>query len=249
VTLIVALECRDGLVLASESQSTLMTQGQLTKAVATKLSILAGIMWAGSGPIGVIQRAEYELEKQSGNISSEFRKGGEPGAKELHKYVNAVQRQAALEAMPSAGQAFDTAFLFAGYSRDGPFILECDQKGGRQWQHPFHFAAIGSGDIFAVHAWRSVAHYDIANLSLAQAEALGYRTIQDAVATAAFGLGGQVQMCIATKADGPRHMDKTEVDAIDDAVKLWKQREVEALGALAPTPAEAGEPPNLPQEG
>jgi hypothetical protein len=92
-----------------------------------------------------------------------------------------------------------------------------------------------------MHAWHSVSHYDIAKLTLLQGQVLAYRTIEDAVATAAFGLGGQVQMCVATR-DGARQVDKAEIDAIVDAIKIVKGKEIEALGALAPSeaPASAG---------
>lgn len=255
MTLIVALECREGIVLASESQSTFTTQGQWTKTQgAPKLAVLAGsIIWGGSGFTGTIDRVHAEVERQAGNIVAGFAKGREPGAKELHKYVNGIQKQVAAELLPSAGDTYETGFLFAGYSKDGPYILECDRKGTRDWHHERHFQAIGSGDIFAMHAWVSVAHHNIANLSLLQGEALAYRTIEDAVATAAFGLGGKVQMCVVTPDGKARALDKTELQAIDDAVRLWKQREVEVVAGLAataaPDAAEAANVPTLPQEG
>ena len=131
--------------MASDSQGTFYTKGQATRTDRmTKLSTLAdSIMWGGSGPVGVIKRVEAEIQRQSGNITTEFKKGQEQGGKELHKSVNAVQKQIASEVLPSAGNAFDTEFLFAGNSRAGPFILECDSKGGRTWQHPVRFTAIG----------------------------------------------------------------------------------------------------------
>jgi 20S proteasome alpha/beta subunit len=244
MTLIVALECHEGLVMASESQSTLATQGQLTKASSSKLEILShSIIWAGSGHVGTIQRVHAEIDKQGASIVREFAKGHEAGARELHKHVTGVQRQIAGEVLPSAGGTYETGFLFTGYSKDGPYILECDGKGAREWQHPNHFATIGSGDIFAVHAWRSIAHHDIPSLSLAQAQALLYRTIEDAIATAAFGLGGQVQVCIASPGVAPHVLDREEMKAVQDLVEIWKAQEVDVLKGLGPTSKAEPEPP------
>jgi hypothetical protein len=173
----------------------------------------------------------------------EFAKGRESGAKELHAIVNTIQRQVAKEIL-GAGEAYETGFLFAGYSKEGPFILECDRKGPREWHHGRNFAAIGSGDIFAVHAWRSVAHYDIGGLGLVQAQALAYRTIEDAVATAALGLGGQVQVCVASAGGAPHILDRAEIQAVEDLIKLWKAGEVEVLGGLAQTVTKTGTEPS-----
>jgi 20S proteasome alpha/beta subunit len=244
MTLIVALECRDGLVMASESQISLTTQGQWTKGEgASKLEVLShSVMWGGSGHLGTIQRVHSELEKEAAAIAREFNKGREAGARELHGPVNAVQTQVSKELLPSAGETYATGFLFAGYAKDGPFILECDAKGAREFHHVRHFAAIGSGDIFAVHAWRSVAHYDIAAMTLAQAQALAYRTIENAVATAAFGLGGAVQICTATTIKDAHLLSLQEMQVIEDMVKLWKEREIEVLGALGESRGRVEEP-------
>lgn len=235
--------------MASESQSTLATQGQMTKVSSSKLEVLShSIVWAGSGHVGTIQRVHAEVEKQAASIVREFRSGQEAGAREIHKVVNGVQRQVASEVLASAGQMYETGFLFAGYSKDGPYILECDGKGGREWQHPKHFATIGSGDIFAVHAWRSLAHHDIGALSLAQAQALAYRTIEDAIATAAFGLGGQVQICIASRDQQPHVLDGSEMKAVEDLVAIWKAQEVDVLKGLGPSSKAEPEPPAATKE-
>lgn len=229
--------------MASESQISMTTQGQWTKGEgASKLEVLShSLMWGGSGHIGMIQRVHSELEKQAASIVREFNKGREAGAKELHGHVNGVQRQVSKELLPTAGESYETGFLFAGYAKDGAYILECDRKGAREFHQVRHFAAIGSGDIFAVHAWRSVAHYDIGAMSLAQAQALAYRTIESAIATAAFGLGGEVHMCVVAAGKEPHILSLEEMQAIEDMVKLWKEREVEVLGELGESPKKPDE--------
>src|SRR6266851_9174827 len=112
--------------MASESQVSLATVGQPTKGAPTsKLEVLGdSIMWGGSGHIGTIQRVHAEVEKQAGNIVREFGKGREAGGRELHGYVNGVQRQVAKELLVPDPN-YETGFLFAGYAKDGPYILEC----------------------------------------------------------------------------------------------------------------------------
>jgi hypothetical protein len=98
--------------------------------------------------------------------------------------------------------------------------------------HTVPYAAVGSGDVFALHAIRSVAHYDILALGRVQAQALAYRTIDNAINTAAFGLGGPVQLLVVNNGRASL-LSKTEIEAVRDLVDLWKRREVETLASLS----------------
>jgi hypothetical protein len=159
-------------------------------------------------------------------------RGAEDGAREVFSVVNALQRKAAEAFVPNVGRQQDSVgCLFVGYGKGTPFILEVDRGGLREFV-PLPYAAIGSGDIFAVHAIRSVAHYNIAALSREQALALAYRTIDNAIQTAAFGLGGKVQLLCVTP-EKAWILDDNEVKASQDMVDIWKGKEVETLGALS----------------
>ncbi len=83
-----------------------------------------------------------------------------------------------------------------------------------------------------------------------QAQALAYRTVENAIATAAYGLGGRTRLSTVTPS-GACILDDTQMRAVQDTVDIWKQREVEILEELASgvegPPAAAGaqaEPPS-----
>jgi 20S proteasome alpha/beta subunit len=231
VTLALAICCRDGIVFAADSQSTLSTVGQPTKQDTQKLYVLADrIAWAGSGSVGSIQRVEPELVERAAEIVVAFSKGHEEGARAIFTRVNALQKRVASEVLGDASTGA-SAYLFGGHGVAGQFLLEITADGVRQWCERSGFTAIGSGDIFAVHAYRSVSHYELPKLSLVQAQALAYRTVENAIATAAYGLGGDIRLSVAT-ASGAHMLSETDIRAVQDIVDIWKQREVDILEEL-----------------
>lgn len=237
MTLALAIRCRDGIVLAADSQSTLLTAGQWTRLDADKLNVLGGrIAWAGSGAIGAVQRVELELEAHAREIVAAFEVSHELGAREVFRRVNSVQKQVFTEAVGDPTNV-GSSYLFAGYGASGPFLLEIDSDGGRQWSDRHSFAAIGSGAIYAIHASRSIAHYRLPALSLVQAQALAYRTVENAIATAALGLGGATRLLVVTPS-GASVLARTELEAVRDIVGIWKQREVEILQELGSSASE-----------
>jgi 20S proteasome alpha/beta subunit len=246
LTLALAICCRDGIVLAADSQSTLLTPGQYTKQDTEKLYVLGGkIAWAGAGTVGAIQRVEHALSQHTGDIVRAFSQGHELGARKIHSRVSAVQREIAAEVLGDPAEEGASAYLFGGYGAAGQWLLEIDSAGMRQWCEQSHFTSIGSGAIYAVHAYRSIAHYRLPALSLVQAQAFAYRTVENAIATAALGLGGAVHMATVTPR-GACALGDTDLMAVQDTVDIWKQREVEIMDELDPTahvPAPTGEPP------
>jgi 20S proteasome alpha/beta subunit len=246
LTLALAICCRDGIVFAADSQSTLLTPGQYTKQDTEKLYVLGGrIAWAGAGTVGAIQRVEHVLTQHAAEIVRAFGQGHEMGARKIHTRVSAVQREVAAEILGDPNEEGASAYLFGGYGATGQWLLEIDSSGVRQWCERGHFTAIGSGTIYAVHAYRSIEHYRLPSLSLVQAQAFAYRTVENAIATAALGLGGAVRMATVTPG-GACALGDTDLRVVQDTVDIWKQREVEILAELSQAGEEAppaGEPP------
>jgi 20S proteasome alpha/beta subunit len=234
VTLIVALQHDEGIVLASDSQGT-MQASQPVKQHSDKLHVLGGsVGWGGSGSGWLIARVRECLENDGGlqGILRDFEKNSD----KFFRLVNKLQREAHDSFVPQQQnppqEQEQFAGLFGGYMRDGhPFLFEIDVQGHRGF-HPRPYAAIGSGTIFAAHALVSVSHFDVKALSAKQAHALAYRTVQDAINTAAYGIGGKVQMCAVTRGKA-WCLSAEEIKAVQDLVDIWKSKEVETLGSLA----------------
>lgn len=241
MTLILALRYASGTLLAADSQATSQASGQFTKQEVEKLFTWNGtIGWGASGAVGLTQRLKIKLDGDDKTPKVFANETEEKGAERLLTIVNPLQKEGVKEFVKDAAPPGSTmsvpqniACLFVGAPhKKKPFILEIAANGVRQF-HPVAYAAIGSGDVFALHAIRSVAHYEIQSLTRQQATALAYRTIDNAINTAAFGLGSPVQMVVVE--DGAaKQLAKNELEAVRDMVDVWKQKELETLGSLSP---------------
>lgn len=230
MTLVLAIRCRDGIVLASDGQATSDALGQPTKHAVRKLYDVAGrVAWGAAGSIGLQQNLREELGELDGLDSTAS------GVRErlAHAMVG-VQQLALRQHVPVDGAGPpELACIFCWYDGLGrPRILEVPRTGG---DHQFHerYCAIGTGDIFARFALASIKLLGTEALTLEQAKMVAYKTIADAIDVAAFFLGPPIQMYTVTPA-GAMRVPAAELDGgLSDSVDGWRARQRETLGPLA----------------
>lgn len=229
MTLVLALRCRGGVVLASDGQATSDAAGQPTRAPVRKLFDVGGrVAWGSAGSIGLQQTLHAELGALNGHSddAGELRR-------RLASLVTPLQQTAIRDFVPFAGaEPPELACLFCWCDASGPRILSIPRTGSDHQFHERH-AAIGSGDIFAELTVRSIAHLDSTELAVEQAKMVAYRTVADAIDVAAVYLGPPIQMYVVT-AEHAAPVRRDEIDGgLADAVELWRARQREALGPLA----------------
>lgn len=229
MTLVLALRCHEGIVLASDGQATSDAAGQPTRAPVRKLFDIGGrVGWGSAGSIGLQQTLHGELRALNGHSDD-----AEQLRRRLASAVTPLQ-QAAMRDFVAFGGAEppELACLFCWCDATGPRILSIPRTGSDHQFHERH-AAIGSGDIFAELTVRSIAHLGSGELSVEQAKMVAYRTVADAIDVAAVYLGPPIQMYVVTPA-GAQHVPQDEIDGpLADAVELWRARQREVLGGLA----------------
>ena len=229
MTLVLALRCREGIVLASDGQATSDAAGQPTRAPVRKLfDIGARVAWGAAGSIGLQQTLHAEL----GTLNGHAREAGQL-RRRLASIVTPLQQAAMRDFVPFAGaEPPELACLFCWCDASGPRILSIPRTGSDHQFHERH-AAIGSGDIFAELTVRSIAHLGSGELDVEQAKMVAYRAVADAIDVAAVYLGPPIQMYVITDA-GAARVAQEEIDgALADAVDLWRARQRETLGPLA----------------
>jgi proteasome beta subunit len=230
VTLVLAIRCRDGVVLASDGQATTEAAGQPTRAPVRKLFGLGGRMaWGAAGSMGLQQA----LAERLSGAEAELAAADDP-RELLAGIVIPIQQRALIDfvAHPDAPPP-DLACIFCWWSRSGPRIWSIPRTGSDHQLHDHH-SAVGTGDIFAQFAMASIAHLGTPELSLEQAKMVAYKAIADAIEVAAVFLGPPIQMSVVTAA-GAREVSRLELEgALSDSVDAWKARQRETLGPLAP---------------
>jgi proteasome beta subunit len=235
VTVILGLRCAEGLVIASDSQGTSMLPGNVPVKLDTEKVQKLGkhVLWAGTGAEGCSQRVKEALEPHAAKFGINQTKANTATA--IHSHANTVQR-ASREAFVEYQKGADAEAwggIFCGWSKDGPWIAEIDPNGGWQFHEPF--AATGSGYAFAHLAIGSIRHYEPRTQTLEAAKAIAYRAIETTCDVSAFGVGMPVQLGVVLR-DGAKLLTASELDETKELVNLWKAKEVDTLGEVAPKP-------------
>jgi len=237
MTLIVALRCRDGVVIASDSQATVSQFiSQPAKMHTKKLSPLGKrAVWASAGDVGLQQKiADILAAHPTPGIWENDVKEIRQNFKDI---VIPVMKKALMEYVPATQKAsLATAHLLvAGRTRGRSWILEVDPNGTDTLNDEFGFCAVGSGSIFAHHALADIRHHCVHEQSTFYGQVLAHRVVNGAIECAASGLGGPVQMWAVTD-DGARELDDAALKEVADTVGLWKELEMENLSSLLNPP-------------
>jgi 20S proteasome alpha/beta subunit len=231
MTLVLAIRCSEGVVLASDGQATTDAAGQPTRQPVQKLFDLGGrIAWGAAGSVGLQQA----LRERLGGAHGEVVAADDP-REALVDAVIPIQQRALRDFVPHPGaQPPDLACVFCWVDAGGAArIFSVPRTGSDHQLHDGH-AAVGTGDIFADFAMVSVAHLGTADLSLEQAKMVAFKAISDAIDVAAIYLGPPIQMAVVTRA-GVKEVPRAEIrGGLSDSVDAWKARQRETLGPLAP---------------
>ena len=236
MTLVLAIRCREGVVLASDGQATTDAAGQPTRQPVRKLFTIGDrIAWGAAGSLGLQQTLAAARERRQDELLA----AADP-RDALARAVIPVQQRALADfvALPGASPPeLACIFCWCDGPAGRPAILSVPRTGG---DHQLHgrYSAVGTGDIFAEYAMASVAHLGTDRLTLEQAKMVAYKAVSDAISVAAAYLGPPIQMTVVTPEGGARPVAREDLDGgLSDSVDAWKVRQRESLGALGPAPA------------
>ena len=235
MTLVLALRCRDGVVLASDGQATSDAAGQPTRQPVRKLFSLGGrIAWGAAGSVGLQQSLEEALDVRHDALVA----APDPRALIVDALVP-IQQRALRDYVAHPGtQPPELACIFCWCDGGGaPRIFSVPRTGSDHQLHDRH-AAVGTGDIFADFAMASIAHLGTSELDLERAKMVALKAISDAIDVAAVYLGPPIQM-VAVTAAGACELERAEIDGrLADSVDAWKLSQRDLLGPLAaPAPS------------
>jgi 20S proteasome alpha/beta subunit len=235
MTVVLAVPCAEGVVLASDAQATDVPGGNVLAAasgIATRFTVDklydlgSHIAWGGTGDAGAIQRLEIELRQLATEQLAQPIDQLRTAIRDIH--LN-FRQQLVAEAQRVATQPRSLAALYAGCSDGRTWILEVTEDGkDTTYEAPY---AIGSGGPFANLAMASVTHFDLPKRSLAEAQVIAWRALDGCIAASAFGIGHPIRMFNVTST-GARRVTAEEEQSLRDAVNIWKADELEALTRL-----------------
>ncbi len=252
MTLILALTCKDAVVMAADSQATETQGGNVLAGVrhdVEKLRRLGpNILWGASGSVGVIQDIGNALDDWAAANAGKLNDPARRLKPELVKVVAPILRDAYGGYIQVPGRQPNppmTSLLFAGRTAGGRWIMELEENGGAEFKDS-GFAAIGSAHHFASVAAAMLKEYSVSTRELIHGQLLALRILETAVTAAAFGVGGALRLAVVGP-EGAKILDQDEVAQIRDQVDGWRQAEAETLEELVLRRPDAAMVPDAPE--
>jgi len=231
MTLILALACKNGIVMASDGQITAMSSSGPVRFPSVKIrEIGAFTLWSGSGELGFIQKIEEAIE----GFPIELKNAGlEQIRPQIIRAIHSIRAESLGRHRALYGKEEGASFadvLFGDYKGQIPRILHIDRDCNDEWLHEFGYAATGIGDAFA---YTILQNYEPRYISVDAGKVLAFRVIGDAIKIGAFGLGEPIDIWSITADDKEvvksGCVNTTEMAAIRDTCAAWRQAEVETF--------------------
>jgi proteasome beta subunit len=229
VTVVLAIRCADGVVIASDSQITDPDRG--LSFPAQKLHRFGDhAAWGGSGSRGVLTDVERALTS-----SAEQLLAAEEVSHALQEVVVPILRRHYdwfVEEVPGeTTSATPSAYLLAaGYSRGEPFVVEINPQGMVSRYEDIGFHAIGSGAPMAQQAGALLAHVRVTDRPVDAGVLAAVRVIE-ALSTTSPSVGLEIDVARITP-DGAHHLSEEELDGVREQVRRWVDGEQEVLDDL-----------------
>lgn len=229
MTVVLALRCVDGLVVASDSQITDAARG--LSYPAQKLHALGPhAAWGGSGSRAVL----YDLEQLFDAAPETVVEAEDLGRALQERVLPVLTRHYThfIQDVPGEkpGATAATYVLAAGYSGDRPFIVDIDPHGLIGHYEEVGFHAVGSGAPMAQQAVALLAHFRMTERDVDYGVVAALRVL-DALDATAPSVGGPMDVCRITP-DGARHLDEDEIEQVRGRVTRWVELEQRALDDL-----------------
>jgi len=235
MTLIIALNCKNGIVMASDGQATVNSAGGPVRLPTQKIFPIGNqLLFGASGSVGTIQRSLFImkqlLQQFEGNIDYSVMEGVR---KELFKiYKNEIDRHK---------QFYEGTDLED--IRNAPIadVILCHSKGNNKiiWRiapdcsdvllHEIGYACTGSGDIFA---YTLLKNFNVKDLEVEKGKLVAYRVIREAIEIGAFGLGEPIDIWIINSGGKITQLSKEEIMGLSDSFAAWKETEKEVFRDL-----------------
>jgi proteasome beta subunit len=229
MTVVLALRCADGVVMASDSQITDAARG--LSYPAQKLHALGShAAWGGSGSRAVL----YDVEQIFNSEADTVVEAKDIGHALQERLLPVFKRHYAnfIEDVPAQNSAGTPAtyVLAAGYSGDVPFIVDLDPNGLVGHYEEVGFQAVGSGAAMAQQAHALLGHFRMTERDVEYGVVAALRVL-DALDATSPSVGAPMDICRITP-DGARHFTADDVENVRVHVKRWVELENQVLEKL-----------------
>jgi len=233
MTLIIALACRDGIVMASDGQATGGSAGGPIRMPIQKIyPINDHVLFGASGSVGTIQRIRAVILSLSQELNKEwdFDLMEKVRTSLFGVYKNEINRHRAFyqgTPMEDIRRAPVADVLLCNFLRKGDneqkIIWHIAYDCSDEMEDEIGYGCTGNGDVFA-HTL--LKNYPVKELDVEKGKVVAYRVIKEAIEIGAYGLGEPIDIWTITKEEC-RQLSKEELMGLEDTYSLWKEMERE----------------------
>jgi len=234
MTLVISLNCKDGLIMGSDGQATVGSSGGPIRQPIQKIySIRKKFLISGSGHVGIIQRYMEGINKFNRDL---LRDGLTSDLREkIRKTVfdimqNEANRHIAFHkplkdaGFPHSSMPPFSELLFAYLeNKENKKIWRIGADGSDEFLEEVGYGCIGSGDIFA---YTFLKNYEVKKLDTEKGKLIAYRVIKEAIKVGAYGLGEPIDIWTITTNSITR-LSNNEIMALDNTYGAWIKMEQE----------------------
>jgi 20S proteasome alpha/beta subunit len=231
VTLVLAIKAADGVVIASDSQSTSGADSVRTRGEAQKLDDLFGqIAFGCSGTAGLRQRVVGALRKELS--ATDCKAPLEELRPLIRGIVNPVQQEALSEHV-SIGDAAPACLemLFVGVTAGRSWIYEIAAD-GKDEEHPAA-EAIGGARHYAIHGMVYNHHLALDQRPLNQVRVAAYRILMNTILADGTGAIGIPVQVYEAREGGVTALTPSQLKAMHDTLNALKEQEHDLWGSPA----------------
>ena len=233
MTLIVALACKNGVVMGSDGQATTGSAGGPIRLPTTKIKVIGeDKLWGAAGMVGLIQKvaaAFASIPPELAVASLDNPQLAVNIIQQAHKVRGEeLQRHRSLYGANCDDQAGVCDILMVEH-KDKPRILHIGVDCSTENLDEFGYGCSGNGDVFA-HAFLSLFP-TATQCDVDKGALLVYRTIKRAIGVGAFGLGEPIDIWTVTS-EGAKQMTPAQMSAIRDALAVWEEVESKMFDRL-----------------
>lgn len=234
MTLVVSLNCKDGLIMGSDGQATVGSSGGPIRQPIQKISPIGKrILISGSGHVGILQRYIDGINKFNKDL---IRDGLIPELREkIRKTVFDIMQNETERHITFHKPLKDAGFPHASTPPFSELLLACLENkenkkiwrigadGSDEFLEEVGYGCIGGGDIFAYTLLRN---YEVKELDVEKGKLIVYRVIKEAIKVGAYGLGEPIDIWTITT-NGINQLSDSEIMALDNTYGAWIKMEQE----------------------
>jgi len=243
MTLILAIKCKDGIVMASDGQATGISTGGPIRQKCKKIFKLSNnVLLGASGTFGVIQRCRDSIKIYADKISSEGinslieEKTSKNKVKmitvrdkirEIIFSINKVEkeRHKTFYEKERGAPLADILLAFYDPKEDMFRIWHVAPDGGEEFLDELGYGCSGVGDTFA---YTFLKNYYKEDLKVKQGKIIAYRVIKDAIEVGAYGLGEPIDIWILKRGKNNiinKELSQEELMGLEDTYRAWREFE------------------------